>query len=99
MGELTDKQEIFPRPYKPSCNDEVDWFYSKFCTDCKHDKNDNCIVLAKMYAHDVEDSDYPKELIRHETQIECTKYAEPEPRKAPAPVRCKNTIDMFEEIN
>lgn len=90
------------QPYRPSNGSEGEGFLEAFCFHCARDAafRDGgpdadsalgCQILAKMYALDVADPDYPKELIEDERGSRCTAFTE----DPTCPVRCDRTIDMF----
>lgn len=52
-----------PRKYRPSNATEGDAFENRFCRDCIHDKDNECQILAAVYALDVNDPEYPKDWV------------------------------------
>jgi hypothetical protein len=48
-------------PYRPSCGLEGADFYAKWCSECRHDINDSCGILANSFVYEISDPRYPVE--------------------------------------
>ena len=81
--------------YRPSNGTEGDLFISGNCYHCMED-GDNCEILHRTFAHDVEDPEYPSEWqYGTDGQPTCTAFRRLDEEDVTA-VRCKHTVDMFE---
>lgn len=95
------------RPYRPSSGTEGAAFFEAWCCHCARDKamreganyddcddNEVCPIIAKTFAHEVTDPEYPKEwIVGDDDYPRCTAYVEAG-REVPPP-RCERTADMF----
>lgn len=82
------------RPYRPSNGIKGACFISHFCCECERDRDENCDILARTFAFNIDDKEYPVEWIRGENGPTCTAFI---PKSDPIPKpRCDKTIDMFE---
>ena len=61
LAEHTKKQA--GKKYRPSNGTEGDLFMSSFCHNCANDINEYCSIIDYSMAFDIEDDEYPKELI------------------------------------
>lgn len=81
-------------PYRPSNATEGDCFISTWCLGCAKHWDGGGQVLARTFAHDINDPEYPAEWVRDLTGTPlCTAFLG-EGEQAP-PARCRHTIDMF----
>lgn len=93
--------------YRPSNGTEGEVFFDAWCRQCARDRsmsegesvdecddNEVCGIIARTFAHDIDDPEYPREWqYGPDGQPRCTAYVEagqPVP-----PPRCTRTADMF----
>ena len=79
-----------PKPYQPTSGSEQMYFTDKFCFQCAFcDPDPNgptqCDILAKMMALDVNDPNYPEELVYDDRNGICTKHFKWDWKKFGAP--------------
>lgn len=87
-------------PYRPANGDEGDWFITAWCIHCTRNQREDrpCRILGMTMAFDVDDKEYPREMIRDESGPRCTAFKPIEPRdyKPQSPtIRDKRQIDLF----
>lgn len=81
-------------PYRPSNGTEGACFHEALCFKCERDKNEDCDILARTFAFNIGDKEYPAEWVHDDRgRPTCTAFwpfGEPLPRP-----RCTRTQDMF----
>ena len=89
-------------PYRPSNGTEGEYFMEAFCFHCERDRAfqenpdqaDGCPILAKTFALDVTDPEYPQEWITDDKGARCTAFT----MDPTCPTRCDKTLDMFGDV-
>jgi hypothetical protein len=78
---------VSARPYRPSNGTEGELFIEHWCANCERDSDENCEILARTFAYDVDHPKYPKEWIVCENELfrnaRCTAFVE---RGRPVPL-------------
>lgn len=98
------------KPYRPANGTEGEIFYEQNCARCLgerayresnfEDGSLGCPILARSYAFDVDDPNYPKEWVRDDVPYDepdnarCTAFKEDRGQEIPPP-RCTETPDLF----
>jgi hypothetical protein len=77
------------RLYRPSNGEEGEFFQAGFCYNCA--KQRHCTIIEKSMIYDVEDAEYPKELVRVEGKPKCLKFRH---KNAPVQRRVKRNDDL-----
>lgn len=95
------------KKFRPSNGTQGECFKSAFCYKCKKmdlEKDKYCTIEMDTMMLDVQDEEYPREwTYDSEGNPTCTAFKDREEfnaeqrakRKIAAPIRCKNTIDLF----
>lgn len=81
--------------YRPSNGTEGEGFIGQWCCTCERDNDESCDILARTFAFDIADPEYPREWLIGKAGPECTAWiplGEPVP-----PPRCPATLEMFGE--
>lgn len=89
-------------PYRPSNGTEGEMFMNAWCFRCERDRDEDCDILARSFAFNVDDPRYPKEWVCKWVAADdgfpspiprCTAFW---PLGEPLPTpRCQRTADMF----
>lgn len=83
-------------PYRPSNGTDGCIFMAQFCDRCARHTDDNpCQILGRMFAFDLKDEEYPKEIQRDEHGPKCTSFCT---EIEEFTERCPDTLDMFNKI-
>lgn len=81
------------RLYRPSNGTEGGGFIDYWCSQCERDINEDCDILARSFAHDIDEPEYPREWIYDTDGPRCTAFIE---RGKPLPPpKDDKTLDMF----
>lgn len=100
------RSEMAGKPYRPYSGTEGAAFDDSWCAHCERDKayrdggpdadpSIACQIIADTFAFDVSHPQYPKEWVYGRDGKPCCTAFTTDPNK---PVRCANTLDMFETL-
>ena len=69
--------------YRPSNGSEGERFFSRYCYQCKHDKNmeDPCDIIILTMSYDLSAKEYPYEWLIEDNKPKCTKFEKKDRRK------------------
>ena len=82
--------------YRPSSGTEGASFIEDWCCECERDINEDCPILARSFAYDINDAEYPREWCYDDSgQPQCNAFVD---RGTPIPPpRDDLTPDLFAE--
>lgn len=97
-----------PELYRPSNGTEGEDFFDSWCRRCARDRamregldvddcddNERCDLIARSFAHDIDEPEYPQEWIVDENgNGRCTAFI---PAGEAVVDRCPHTTDMFSD--
>lgn len=86
-----------PIPYRPSNSTDGDIFIAEFCSRCTGFFGGHCTILMRMMAFDVEDPEYPKQLVCTDSGPTCTSFKDkaanpPKPRRRIKPIKGQSSL-------
>lgn len=78
--------------YRPSTGTEGADFICAWCQRCARDADEDCDILARTFALEVDAPGYPSEWVIDADGPRCTAFV---PDHEAVPYRCPDTLDMF----